>query len=292
MNKQIMIKAIRRQLRPARAIWEMLKGYTALYALQCHLKSPIKQAAHSLPGELIVSLTSYTPRFGTLLPTLQCLLTQRVKPDRVILWIAQQDEAALPESIKQLDGLEIRVTEDLRSYKKIIPALEAFPQAFIVTADDDAYYPPHWLGKLLEAWDGEPNRVICHTAHRVRMGEDGLPVSYNHWKWNEKGPGVDNRLFFVGIGGVLYPPGSLQMPDVLDKETFMKLAPGADDVWLNWMARRAGSSIVKTGYNRLVPVWPGSQKVALAASNTKSSENDGQIGNMIERFGFVFKPTL
>src|SRR5579864_6248399 len=96
---------------------------------------------HGLPGTLVVSLTSYPPRFPTVALTLRCLLTQSIKPDHVILWIAHADEARLPPEVLALRalGLEIRSTEDLRSFKKIVPALRDFPDAFIVTADDDVY---------------------------------------------------------------------------------------------------------------------------------------------------------
>lgn len=286
MNKKKVIKIIRRKLRPVRSAWGLAQGHYALHKLRKHYHSEFMQKPHGLPHELIVSLTSYTPRFNTILPTLQCLLSQSIKPDRVILWVAEKDMVNLPEDVKALDGLEIRAAEDTYSYKKIIPALHIYPDAFIVTADDDAYYPPYWLEKLVQAWDGKFNRVVCHTAHRI-VTKDGLPVPYNNWQWNAKGPAQGNELFFVGIGGVLYSPHSLKMPDVLDAETFLQLAPKADDVWLNWMARMAGSTVIKTGYNCIVPVWPESQKVSLSSQNTAQSANDIQIKNMIDKFGFI-----
>lgn len=286
MKKKVIIKAIRRRLRPIRKIWEMLRGYAALYALRRHLKSPQKQEPHGLPGKLVISLTSYKPRFATLIPTLQSLLSQSVRPDRVVLWISQEDLDVLPKSIKYLAGLDIQVTDNLGSYTKIIPALNAFPDAYIVTADDDVHYPANWLKLLLQAWEGDNKRIVCHTAYRLFTDKEGLPVSYNDWKWNEKGPCTGNDLFFLGVGGVFYPPGSLLMPEALDVKAFKELAPKADDVWLNWMARLAGSSIIKTGYNKRVAVWPGSQKVSLR-ENTEFRANDWQIRNMIERYGQV-----
>ena len=51
---------------------------------------------HGLATELIVSLTSYPPRFAVLAKTLRSLIDQRVKPDRLVLWIAHDDTAQLP----------------------------------------------------------------------------------------------------------------------------------------------------------------------------------------------------
>ena len=48
-------------------------------------------------------------------------------------------------------GLEIRECDNLRSFKKLVPALQTFPNAFIVTADDDLYFAPNWLETLATA---------------------------------------------------------------------------------------------------------------------------------------------
>lgn len=285
MKKKV-IKAIRRQLRPIRAVWEMMRGYAALYALRRHLKSANQQEAHGLPGELVISLTSYAPRFATLLPTLQGLLSQSVRPDRVVLWVSQEDLGVLPEGVRQLTGLDIRVTDNLGPYTKVIPSLNAFPGAYIVTADDDVHYPADWLKLLLQSWNGDNKQIVCHIAYRIITDKEGLPIPYNDWKWNENGPCEGNDLFFLGVGGVFYPPGSLLMPEAVDVQAFRELAPKADDVWLNWMARLAGSSIIKTGFNKRVTVWPSSQEVSLRV-NTEHGANDWQIRNMIERYGPV-----
>ena len=65
---------------------------------------------HGLPAELIVSLTSYPKRYGTLDRTLKSLLDQTVRPDRLILWVADDHRAALPKSVTELrsETFEIR----------------------------------------------------------------------------------------------------------------------------------------------------------------------------------------
>jgi hypothetical protein len=51
---------------------------------------PIRKGSvpHNLPGELIVSLTSYPDRFPTLHKTVRSLLSQDMLADRTILWVA------------------------------------------------------------------------------------------------------------------------------------------------------------------------------------------------------------
>lgn len=273
-------------------VYELSRGHIAQIWTNIRFNSNFKQDTHNLPGELIISLTSYPPRYSTLLPTLKCLLFQDAKPDRVILWIAHDDMDALPEHIKALEscGLEIRATENLRVYTKLIPALKAFPDAFIVTADDDIYYPSDWLKKLINCWDAEASKIICHRAHVITLDENNQPRPYNDWKWEIKSVKDDDRIFPTGVGGVLYPPNALLLPEAVNEELFQKLAPGADDLWLYWMGRKNGIQYKVSGHYSNNIVWPGSQEFSLGASNTGKftgvSGNDEKIKNLIEYYGF------
>ena len=83
-------------------------------------------APHDLDAPLVVSLTSYPARFGSLHLVLQSLLMQTVRPDRVILWLAAGDETQLTPEITALD-VEIRICPNWRSYKKIVPTLLEAP---------------------------------------------------------------------------------------------------------------------------------------------------------------------
>lgn len=246
-----------------------------------------RQKPHGLPGELIISLTSYPPRYPTLALTLQCLLRQDKKPDRVILWIADKDMAALPESVLSMKshGLEIRTAPDTGSYKKIIPALQAFPDAFIATADDDLYYRSTWLGDLIAEWNGSPRQIVCHRAHGVQFDAAKAPLPYQQWLHEIPGPEMAAHVFPTSGAGVLYPPHSLD-PDVLAEASFRELCPNADDVWLYWMGRRAGSVYKKAKKRHPIIMWPGSQHVALAYENYCDNGNDLKIKNMIGAYGW------
>lgn len=242
---------------------------------------------HGLPGRLIVSLTSYPPRFSTLHLTLRCLLDQTVRPDAVILWVDEAAMAQLPAQVSSLRaaGLGIEVRPDIGSYGKIIPALEADPAAFIVTADDDAYYPADWLARLVASVRPGKPEVICHRAHRIELTGDRLPLPYNRWDVDLRKPETSRRVFPTGVGGVLFPPGVFH-PDVLNRDLFASLCPTADDLWLYWMALRQGASFGKIGRRRQVPLWPGSQKASLHQINVAGRGNDRQMAKLIECFGF------
>ena len=287
--KKVFVKKIRFYLRPVRGVWEWLKGSVMLRVTDWRFNRPVPQGSHRLPGKLVLSLTSYTPRFTSLEPTLKCLLSQTVKPDHVILWVA--GDSVLPKGVLALTarGLEIRYTQDVGPYTKLVPALAENPDAFIVTADDDTYYPPDWLETLVAEWDGRFDRILCHRAHRMRFDPDGTLRSYQDWQRNIRGPVEETHILPLGVGGVLYPPHALLHPDVLDRSCFLRLSPGADDLWFYWMARKNGATFKKTGWNRGHTVWPASQKITLGAGNTGQitgvSANDVKMRNLIDRYG-------
>ncbi len=248
---------------------------------------PGEGVPHRLPGRLIVSLTSYPPRYATLSLTLRSLLSQRVRPDRTILWVAHGHAAALPPAVTDLVpfGLEVRECDDIRSFKKIIPALEAFPDAFIVTADDDQYYPPEWLAELERGYLANPGSIVCHRARVMRFDERGAPLAYRSWR-RAVSP-AEAPLLPTGFGGVLYPPHSLA-PQVSDRELFEALCPEADDLWLKWMSAAAGTRVTLMMSNGPRYSWPNSQRVALARANVRKGGNDRQAAALAGRFGTGF----
>ncbi|WP_420353327.1 glycosyltransferase family 2 protein [Paenirhodobacter sp.] len=240
---------------------------------------------HGLNAPLVVSLTSYPARFATLAWTLKALLRQSVKADRTILWLTEGDDRLLPPEVLALrsEGLEIRTeAEPIRVYTKSVPALRAFADAWLVTADDDMYYGPDWLAGLVAL--GAPGRVVAHRAHRVKWRGTAL-APYSDWDKNIAGAVEGPGIFGTGVGGVLYPPGALH-PDATRAELFTRLCPGADDIWMWWMARLAGSVVRHVGPPVRIVEWPGSQAQSLRAVNHGAEAgNDRAIAAMTAQYG-------
>ncbi|MHB8285640.1 MAG: hypothetical protein ACYDD1_13300 [Caulobacteraceae bacterium] len=183
-------------------------------------------------------------------------------------------------------GLDIRKAPNMLSYKKILPALEAFPLSFIATADDDVYYSKKWLAQLIDGYDPNISTIHCHRAHRPRTRSDGSLLPYGEWDWEIEDARQDSLIFPTGVGGVLYPPFSLD-EQVSDIELAKKLAPGADDVWLFFMARKAGTRHRKVGPRFHIRHWAGSQATSLHELNVSNGANDTQIRLMEDHFGPV-----
>lgn len=249
----------------------------------------LPQRQHGLPFPLTLSLTSYPPRYPTLARTLKSLLDQRVRPDRTVLWLGHRDVSALPADVKALEshGLEIRRCDDLRSYKKLIPALEAFPEDAIVTADDDVYYPPYWLEELVGTVNPDRPAIICTRAHLAMIDKRGFFAPYGEWQWEtHERADVDphQRLFPTGVGGILYPPRSLDMA-VTDASRFTAICPTTDDVWFFWMGETAGTPHRRIGREIPVITWKNSQEVGLVHANVFANSNDEQLARLAEFYG-------
>lgn len=278
MLKRIARKIMPRRLHSTLALNRMLRALSPL-------RTPVASHAHGLPGELIVSLTSYPPRFGNLHLTLESLLNQTVAADRVILWLASADMNKLSWRTLRLRkrGLELRSVPDVRSYKKLVFGLEAYPDAYIATADDDVFYKPDWLAALVDGC--EHALITCHRAHRIPGFHKGLLSKYRTWEWDAEDdaarePSAD--IVPTGVGGVLYPPHSMDS-SVTDSAIFMNLCPHADDLWFYFMARKAGSLHKKVGEHFELLTWPYTQEVAL--TNRNLDGNDEQMARLVEHYG-------
>ncbi|MEL6550574.1 MAG: glycosyltransferase family A protein [Pseudomonadota bacterium] len=247
---------------------------------------------HGLPSPLTISLTSYPERFARLSLTLNGLLRQTVTPDAVILWVADGDIDQLPRDVRALEslGLKIKTCEDLRSYKKLIPALAHAPDHAIITTDDDVHYPADWLEGIVETARAHPGEIISRRTHRVRLDDAGKLLPYDDWEFRVGLPVAGMDLFSVGVGGVFYPPGCFD-PRVTDVDAFMKHCPTSDDVWFNWMARLKGVPARNVGATFKIHTWPDTQASALEYVNRAEqggSGNDQATAAMVASYGLPF----
>ena len=252
-----------------------------------YFSQPQKTTITETTNEVIASITSYPARFKSLHLTLKSLVLQKQPANKILLWIAYEDQKALPKNVLQLakQGLiEICYTEDTRSYKKIIPTLKQYPNATIVTFDDDVYYPDTVLSSLISWHLKFPGRIIANRTHIVMTSDDGQFLPYKQWKKNASNTDCPNQNFQTGIGGVLYPANALHH-SVLDETLFTKLAPHGDDIWLYWMTRLNGNIVIKTDNDFEFYHWPFSQKFALYKQNVRQDGNDQQVQAMLEHFG-------
>jgi hypothetical protein len=240
----------------------------------------------------IISLTSFPARIDKIWITIECLLRQKFKPDKVILWLANEQfpDQKLPSSLLKLKekGLEIRFCEDLKSHKKYHYTMLEFPTANVITFDDDVYYPNFILKKLVQTHQKYPKAVCANVAHKVII-MDGKIERYMKWSHRyKKIKTPSHHLLQVGVGGVLYPPNVLYK-DTFDKDLVFSLSPKSDDVWLKTMCFLNGTKIVTNKMiNKNLITVRGSQKESLNSLNSHKGLKDLQIKNIIDFYKLNF----
>ncbi|MCE0733804.1 hypothetical protein LWH48_13570 [Halomonas sp. G15] len=247
----------------------------------------ITQEESIVKGELVLSLTTYSKRIHDVYLVLESIAQQTVLPNRVVLWLAEDefDLDDLPVSIKSRIsfGLEVRFCEDIKSYKKIIPAIGNFPESVIITLDDDVLYPRDTIEILLKNHKKNPNAIIGNRAHEITYRK-GKIRPYRKWKKETKNN--NENIFLTGCGAILYPSGSLHK-DVIKKEIFTNICPYADDVWLFFMAKMNGTEIINAqgrDFRDFIEI-SNNYSVGLNKLNVDRGYNDKQIANVISYYG-------
>lgn len=244
------------------------------------------RSGRSVRGDVpvVVSLTSYGPRMKDVALAIEAIAAGKRRPERMILWVADGDYRAgefpmLDRLVRR--GLEIIVVPDYMSYKKLYPYACLEDRTLpMVTADDDILYPRDWLDRLWTAHQVNPTVQVGLRAHHVTMTADGELAPYGSWRAAQTGEPSFATFFTSGHGIVV-------LPQVLDSirdagETFLKLAPRADDVWLYVHTVKCGirNSWIENTISALGV--PGSQAVALHHENVGRGQNDEYLTNCID----------
>lgn len=243
---------------------------------------------------VVVSMTSFPAAIPYVTQAVQSILNGSVLPDKVVLYLtfSQFGDDGLPRDLLELAEhnpvFEIRnYDRDIRSYRKLIPALADFPDAVIVTVDDDVAYHKHMLRDLLRLHEQVPRAVLAHRAKRMKPGKPYRKWSKYRWYsflFKKIHSGFKNIQ--TGVGGVLYPPHSLK-EEMMDVDLFTAIAPTTDDIWF-WAAAVAnGTPIVPVPFGRNKPRGVGKPKgLSLKTTNFKSGidRNAAALKAILDRF--------
>lgn len=245
---------------------------------------PVKQG--DVP--VVVSLTTHGKRINDVCFTIESLMQQTVKANKIVLWLDDRlKDSPLPQSLvrQQARGLEVRYTKDIRSYTKLIPALREYPDSIIITVDDDVAYDFDLIEKLTNAYQSEPACIHACRVLTMAFNRGGDLKPYNDWRYSESIPALH---FLTGIGGVLYPPHSLHK-EVMNKEVFTSICPKGDDIWFTAMAKLNHTPIKKVvTRDPIGDEFVNNDKVqdmALDLVNRGQKFNDTQIKAVFAKYG-------
>ena len=159
-----------------------------LYRDFCTVRKHDYETMQTLTGRrLIVSLTTYPRRIGTLHKVLETVYAQTRQADEVVLWLASAQfpgrEADLPRELMVLveaGKLTLRWCADLKPHKKYFYALQEYAGDLVVTVDDDLLYSETMLQSLYESYLLYPGAVSTVRAH-LMLVENGKILPYNTW---------------------------------------------------------------------------------------------------------------
>ena len=108
-------------------------------------------------------MTSWRKRIGIVCNTINSLFNQSFPPDRIVLNLSKDEfpsgYAELPVNLTSLinRGLEIEwVQANSKAFKKLIPTLDRYREAIVMTADDDLIYPYDFLQQIANAYHDRP----------------------------------------------------------------------------------------------------------------------------------------
>ena len=165
-----------------------------------------------------------------------------------------------------------------------------FPDAIIVTIDDDVAYHKNMLRDLLRLHEQMPQAVLAHRAKRMKPDEP-----YRKWKkyrWYHfllKKIHTSFKNIQTGVGGVLYPPHSLKK-EMMNVELFTELAPTTDDIWF-WAAGVANDiPVIPVPFGHNKPKGLGKpRKLSLKTVNFKSGidRNSAALKNIFEKYPLI-----
>lgn len=244
--------------------------------------------------EIIASLTSFPARINYTYISIECLLRQRVKPDRIILWLAEEQFpnklSDIPENLLKLidRGLEIKFCEDIRSHKKYYYSLLQNPNSKILMFDDDLYYHKDMIKYLVKNHTKNPKNIIASRVHKMKFSNDKI-LPYREWTHNYQAKKPSLYLLHTSGNGTLIPSKDILDEIIFNKDLIMKLSPNSDDVWWKINLIRMGIKVASFNkFNRDPITVKSTHTNSLVSSNTFEGGKDLQIKNTLTHFGIRF----
>lgn len=239
--------------------------------------------------KIIISFTTFGKRIDSVYLTIESIARQTLKPDVVILWLAENEfnKNTIPIHLQKFEnrGLTISYCKDIRSYKKLIPTLQKYPDDIIITIDDDIIYPITLVEKLIQNHKNYPDSICCNRARKIILDKNNNPTPYNSWPQAYQSVSPSFELIPIGVGGVLYFPGCFNT-DIIKEELFTKLAPTADDLWFKILAQKKGTKTMvfnDLDHSDYIPLG-SSNFNSLAEQNVGNNMNDVQLRALLNYY--------
>lgn len=244
------------------SVGRLIVGLATNYLLPIYLKlntsAHIGKNTYNLP--IVVSLTSFPARINKVWLTIESIMRQTHRAEKILLWLSKEQfpeklDSLPPDLIRLQDSgnLEIRFVDgDIRSFKKFYYTFQEITDKRIVTIDDDLLFPSSFLKNIYNCSLRHPNSVIANFGFKFKWNESIGYIDIINEPIDEDETG--RHLFFGSGGGTMFKPNKLnQYLDTI--EDIMKLCPTADDIYLNSLSRLAGFEVSFVSNSPLLSLW-------------------------------------
>ncbi len=241
-------------------------------------------------GNIIVSLTSFPARIDNVWMTIDSMMSQNIRPNRIILNLTQEEfpngDKDLPQSILTYMGLGLEVAyrdSNLRSHLKYYYAIKDNPNSLVITVDDDMYYQKDTIERLKNLHEQFPHAVCSNRTCEITFDKNDKVKPYSQWNSHKSEAFSSSHLLVaLGYGGVLYPTNLFSDDRMFDKDVMKKNCLKADDLWLKAFELLNNIPVVMGEYFCIPLEIRGSQVVSLLSSNCDATmpQNDIQWNNI------------
>ncbi len=238
--------------------------------------------------DVVLSLTSWHARIDILPLTLLTLVEQSARPASTEIWMTEEDLCLIPARVHSAFsslGVTFRTSEDYRSHKKWLNAVQERSDHFVVTADDDIIYPRHWLRWLMKDHRDDRRVSVAHRCHRMTFDASGDVAPYAEWTKDVPAYGETSpSLFATGCGGQVLHQRWLPK-DALEPDRILSICPNSDDIWLACALAAAGVPRMRSNtYFPLLEI-SGSYDASLQQYNDQTGYKNEQLQATMEAFG-------
>lgn len=195
-----------------------------------------------MSSSLPISLTSISSRLHLLPKTLKSLLTQTLKPEAIHLWLSKEAFGidtgckSIPQELQTMIEreplLHLHWTENIGSFRKLLPFAKLYPNTPVLVVDDDTLYESTFVETAYTLW----KKNQCCIAFRASI----MLLDEPYMSWLNGAGEKSIYLFPKGNGGIVYHTSWFQDLRIHDANTFLKLCPTADDIWFSVWRMKQG----------------------------------------------------
>ena len=95
------------------------------------------------------------------------------------------------------------------------------------------------------------------------------------------------KVMLIGVGGIFYPPNSLNK-EVFNEKVFINKCKTTDDMWFYFMSRKNNFKIKAISTKFRAHIWNECKKNNLSQINVFKKGNDISINNLVKYYGKPF----